>query len=227
MARPRFDSPLLSLPVTAANCAAATLVPSFALETEAQSCGFFPVAGIDEAGRGPLAGPVVAAAVILDPAVVPQGIDDSKRLSPVDRERLFAEIMATAHSVSIASVAAAWIDARDIRKATLEAMRRAAEGLSVAPALCLVDGRDVPPGLNCEAVALVKGDQRSYSVGAASIVAKVARDRMMARCGAVHPAHGFAVHMGYGTAQHRAAIEVNGPVARLHRMSFGMLRVTA
>jgi ribonuclease HII len=216
MARPRFDSPLLSLPATAANCAAAMLVPSFALETEAQSCGFFPVAGIDEAGRGPLAGPVVAAAVILDPAVVPQGIDDSKRLSPVDRERLFAEIMATAHSVSIASVAAAWIDARDIRKATLE-----------ATALCLVDGRDVPPGLNCEAVALVKGDQRSYSVGAASIVAKVARDRMMARCGAVHPAHGFAVHMGYGTAQHRAAIEVNGPVARLHRMSFGMLRVTA
>lgn len=199
-------------------------VPDFSIEKEAIKVGQAPVAGIDEAGRGPLAGPVVAAAVILDPARVPRGLDDSKRLGAPVREILFQEIVATSISVSIASMSAKLIDERNIRQATLEAMRRAAAGLCTRPRLYLVDGNDAPRDLGCDTVALVKGDQRSASIAAASIVAKVARDRMMVRCAAVHPHHGFGDHMGYGTARHREAILAIGPVARLHRMSFGMLR---
>lgn len=217
MARPRSDSPPLSPlpPIT---------IPDFSLEGEAIGTGQVPVAGIDEAGRGPLAGPVVAAAVILDPERIPEGIDDSKRLSALEREALFTIIMASARSVSIASMSARLIDERNILQATLEAMRRAAAGLCTRPALCLIDGRDVPSGLGFKGVPIIKGDQRSLSIAAASIVAKVARDRMMTRCASVHPLHGFGEHMGYGTPRHRAAIVSAGPIARLHRMSFGILR---
>ena len=198
------------------------LVPTFELELIARRAGHWPVAGADEAGRGPLAGPVVAAAVILDPERIPDGLNDSKQLTATRREELFVEILATA-TVSIASSSAGRIDTTDIRKASLDAMRRAICGLAVPASYVLTDGLDVPAGLACPGKAVVKGDARSFSIAAASIVAKVTRDRMMARAGVVFPAYGFAAHAGYGTAQHRAGIEEHGPCP-LHRMSFRPLR---
>lgn len=201
------------------------LVPTFELELIARRAGHWPVAGADEAGRGPLAGPVVAAAVILDPERIPDGLNDSKQLTAARREELFVEILATA-TVSIASSSATRIDTTDIRKASLDAMRRAICGLAMPASYVLTDGLDVPTGLACPGKAVVKGDARSFSIAAASIVAKVTRDRMMARAGVVFPAYGFAAHAGYGTAQHRAGIEEHGPCS-LHRMSFRPLRKEA
>ena len=196
--------------------------PDFSMETAARNKGLWPVAGTDEAGRGPLAGPVVAAAVVLDPDNIPPGLHDSKQLSAAKREALFTLILASAF-VSIASSSARLIDAIDIRKASLDAMRRAVAGLEVAPKLVLTDGRDVPPGLACEGRAVVKGDARSLSIAAASIVAKVTRDRMMARADVDFPGYGFAIHAGYATEVHRKAITSLGPCP-LHRMSFRPLR---
>ncbi|MGB3646571.1 MAG: ribonuclease HII [Mesorhizobium sp.] len=215
MARARSDSPPLFEIVER---------PDFSFETKAMASGLWPVAGMDEAGRGPLAGPVVAAAVILDPANIPEGLDDSKRLSHLQREALFLKIVSSALGVSMASVCAEGIDASNILRASLEAMRRALVGLPIPVRLALADGRDVPPGLPCEGRALVKGDQRSQSIAAASIVAKVMRDRMMACCGSRHVHYGFEVHMGYATARHRAAIDTHGPIPRLHRISFAPFR---
>ncbi|MER8590231.1 MULTISPECIES: ribonuclease HII [unclassified Mesorhizobium] len=215
MARPRSDSPLLFEIVEK---------PDFSFETRAMAEGLWPVAGMDEAGRGPLAGPVVAAAVVLDPANIPDGLDDSKRLTHLQREALFLKILGSALAVSMASVSAEGIDASNILKASLEAMRRAVAGLSIRPKLALADGRDVPPGLPCEGKALIKGDQRSQSIAAASIVAKVMRDRMMCGCGSHHARYGFELHMGYATVRHRTAIDLHGPVARLHRASFAPFR---
>ncbi|NLS17917.1 ribonuclease HII [Rhizobium sp. P40RR-XXII] len=198
------------------------LVPTFELELIARRAGHWPVAGADEAGRGPLAGPVVAAAVILDPDRIPNGLNDSKQLTTARREELFVEILATA-TISIASSSATRIDTTDIRKASLDAMRRAICGLAVPASYVLTDGLDVPAGLACPGKAVVKGDARSFSIAAASIVAKVTRDRMMARAGVVFPAYGFAAHAGYGTPQHRAGIEQHGPCS-LHRMSFRPLK---
>jgi ribonuclease HII len=196
--------------------------PDFSIETGARREGLWPVAGTDEAGRGPLAGPVVAAAVILDPDNIPEGLNDSKKLSLSRREQLYDIILANA-IVSVASSGAGRIDGTDIRKASLDAMRRAVAGLAVAPSCVLADGRDVPPGLACVGRAVVKGDARSVSIAAASIVAKVTRDRMMARADLVFPAYGFSVHAGYATARHRKAIIDDGPCP-LHRMSFRPLR---
>ena len=128
--------------------------------------------------------------------------------------------MANALAVSFASVCAASIDAGDIRKASLEAMRRSVAGLGLVPQMVLADGRDIPPGLLCIGRAVVKGDQRSQSIAAASIVAKVMRDRMMAHAGSCDARYGFEIHMGYATARHRAAVGEHGPVMRMHRMSF-------
>ncbi|WP_295814728.1 ribonuclease HII [uncultured Nitratireductor sp.] len=215
MARTRSDSPtLFDLPVR----------PDFQMEARLLREGLAPVAGLDEAGRGPLAGPVVAAAVILDGNRLPDGLDDSKRLSAQARERLFDAVLDMAVSVSVASLCATSIDGSDILRASLEAMRRAAAGLCVTPLFALADGRDVPPGLCCPARAVVKGDQRSQSIAAASIVAKVTRDRMMGRASRTAPHHGFETHMGYGTKRHRTAITEHGAVLRLHRMSFAPLR---
>lgn len=182
------------------------------------------VVGIDEAGRGPLAGPVVAAAVILDPERIPDGLDDSKRLTARKREELFDIILKTALASGIASVAAPAIDATDILKAALEAMRRAACGLSILPGHALIDGRDVPRGLPCPGTPMIKGDQRSVSIAAASILAKVSRDRMMVQAGRRYPVYGFEAHAGYGTVFHRNAMETHGPVAGLHRFSFAPLK---
>lgn len=184
--------------------------------------GLLPVAGLDEAGRGPLAGPVVAAAVILDPARIPEGLNDSKALSRKKRETLFDQIIATA-MVSIASASPREIDVTDIRKASLTAMRRALIALPVRAGYALIDGRDIPPGLTCPGRALVKGDARSLSIAAASIVAKVMRDRMMMRAAILYPAYGFDSHKGYGSVKHLAAIREHGPCP-LHRMSFRPLR---
>jgi ribonuclease HII len=216
MPRSRPDSPMLFEPPPA--------VPDFTIEAAARRDGVWPVAGTDEAGRGPLAGPVVAAAVILDPQCIPEGLDDSKRLGPAAREQAFAAILDCAFAVSVASVCAISIDTSDIRKASLEAMRRAVAGLCAPPALVLADGRDVPPGMPCQARALIKGDQRSLSIAAASIVAKVSRDRMMAQYASHDTRYGFEIHVGYATARHRASIAEHGPAQRLHRLSFAPFR---
>lgn len=216
MARPRSDSPLLFEIVSK---------PDFSFEKRAMKDGLWPVAGMDEAGRGPLAGPVVAAAVILNPKRIPKGLDDSKRLTHAQREELFTAILKTSLGASIASVSAEGIDRSDIRKASLEAMRRALAGLQIEPKLALADGLDVPPGLPCEGKALVKGDQRSQSIAAASILAKVMRDRMMCRCGEADQRYGFELHMGYATERHRSAIGSHGAVPRLHRISFAPFRL--
>ncbi|HUV32168.1 MAG TPA: ribonuclease HII [Devosiaceae bacterium] len=177
-----------------------------------------PVCGVDEAGRGPLAGPVVAAAVLLDPARIPPGLNDSKKLLPATRERLYALILDMA-SVSVAAAPPALIDALNIRGATLWAMARAVEGLAPVAAIALIDGRDVPPGLCCPGVAVVRGDGRSFSIAAASIVAKVVRDRMCAVLHAAYPAYGIARHKGYPTAVHLAALARSGATEH-HRVSF-------
>ena len=198
------------------------MVAHFHRETHAISSGLWPLAGIDEVGRGPLAGPVVAAAVILDPRKVPAGLDDSKKLSAARREELFSIIAETALAIGIASVTAAEIDAINIRQATLLAMRRAVSALPLAPGLVLVDGND-PPTLPCPCEAIIGGDALISSIAAASILAKVTRDRMMARLGQHYPAYGFAGHAGYGTAKHRAALREHGPCPE-HRYSFAPVK---
>ena len=198
------------------------LVPDFVFETRARNEGRWPVAGVDEAGRGPLAGPVVAAAVILDPQCIPEGLDNSKKLAASVREALCEQILATAH-VAVASSSPRRIDSTDIRKASLDAMRRALAALPVRPAHVLVDGRDLPDGAPCNCEAVIKGDARCLSIAAASIVAKVTRDRMMLRAHPLFPGYGFDSHVGYATVVHRAAIARIGP-CRLHRFSFRPLR---
>lgn len=205
---------------TATSSIAVRRGPDFSRETALIRSGTVPVAGIDEVGRGPLAGPVVAAAVILDPDRLPSGLDDSKALTAERREILFEAIVATA-DVAVASVPASRIDAINIRAATLEAMRRAVAGLRRSPVFLLVDGRDVPP-CPVPGEAVVGGDGLIASIAAASIVAKVTRDRMMARLGRHYPDYGFERHAGYATAAHRAAIRAVGPCP-YHRLSFGPL----
>lgn len=182
------------------------------------------VAGLDEVGRGPLAGPVVAAAVILDMRRIPKGLGDSKALSAERREELFLEILAGA-SVGIASVAAAEIDRINIRQATLAAMCRALAALPCRPDAALVDGNDPPP-LPCPVETVIKGDASVPSIAAASIVAKVVRDRMMRRLALLHPAYGFTTNVGYSTAAHLAALGREGPCPH-HRRSFAPVRVAA
>ncbi|MDP3258480.1 ribonuclease HII [Bosea sp. (in: a-proteobacteria)] len=194
----------------------------FHRETQAIADGLWPLAGVDEVGRGPLAGPVVAAAVILDPQAVPDGLDDSKNLTPARREELFALIAGSALAIGIASATAAEIDAINIRQATLLAMRRAVAALALQPACVLVDGND-PPKLGCPCDCVIGGDAQIASIAAASIVAKVTRDAMMARLCARYPAYGFSLHAGYGTPRHRAAIQAHGPCPE-HRYSFAPVK---
>jgi ribonuclease HII len=193
--------------------------PDFAFERELFARGCRLVAGVDEVGRGPLAGPVGVAAVILDPDDPPEGVDDSKALSPARREELCELVYAKARCVSIAFASVAEIDSRNIRGATLLAMARAVNGLSLRADFALVDGRDVPDGLCCPARAIPHGDARSASIAAASIVAKVARDALMRRLDAVCPGYGFARHAGYATRAHVEALARLGP-SPFHRLSF-------
>jgi ribonuclease HII len=197
-------------------------VPDFSLELAALARGLKRIAGLDEAGRGPLAGPVVAAAVAFEAGCIPDGLNDSKKLTRERREELFEVILACG-DVSIASAGPARIDRDNIRAASLDAMRRALAGLPERPCHGLFDGRDVPPGIACTGDAIVKGDQRSLSIAAASIVAKVMRDRMMARLHLSYPDYGFALHAGYATEVHRQAIALVGPCP-LHRRSFRPFR---
>jgi len=184
------------------------------------------VAGVDEAGRGPLAGPVVAAAVVLDPELDWDGIHDSKQLDAGKREVLYARVIQDARAFAWAVVGPRAIDHGDIRRATLEAMRRAVSRLRLVPTLVLVDGRDVVPGLLQSQRAVIDGDATLLSIAAASILAKVVRDRIMLRLDRVWPAYGFARHKGYGTPDHLAAIARHGPCP-LHRYSFSPISQTA
>jgi ribonuclease HII len=180
------------------------------------------VAGVDEAGRGPLAGPVVAAAVILDDLQPITGLADSKVLTALKRERLFDEIRAKALCCHIASASVEEIDRLNILQATMLAMRRAVEGLRLTPARVLVDGNRIPV-MPIPATAIVKGDALVQSISAASILAKVHRDRLCLELDAQHPDYGFATHKGYPTADHLEALRRHG-ACPAHRRSFGPVR---
>jgi ribonuclease HII len=196
-------------------------VPDFSRETAILRRGGV-VCGVDEAGRGPWAGPVSVAAVILDPDRIPDGLNDSKKLTAERREVLAEEIVA-GHQVALVFAAAQRIDATNIRAATLWAMREAVLALTSSVTHALIDGRDVPPGLPCPGEALIKGDGRSLSIAAASIIAKVFRDRHMEAMGRLYPGYGFERHMGYGTAAHTAALARLGPCP-IHRMTFAPVK---
>jgi ribonuclease HII len=180
------------------------------------------VAGVDEAGRGPLAGPVVAAAVILDPDQPIAGLNDSKKLSERQRERLYDEIRAKALCCSVAEASVAEIDELNILHATMLAMKRAVEGLRLKPAKVLVDGNRLPV-LKVAAEAIVQGDALVPAISAASILAKVTRDRWCQQLHAAYPAYGFDGHKGYPTAAHVAALREHGACPE-HRRSFGPVK---
>ena len=191
--------------------------PTFELESAELQLGSGPVAGVDEAGRGPWAGPVVAAAVILDPLRIPANIDDSKVLDEDARVFLFNRIMKTAVvGVGIADVER--IDRDNILAATLWAMTQAVAALTTSPRLVLIDGNRAPC-MTFETRTIIKGDAKCLSIAAASIIAKVTRDRMMVALAREYPIYGFDRHKGYGTPEHQAAITRHG-VSPLHRRSF-------
>lgn len=193
------------------------IVPDFSIE-ETYS-GF--VAGLDEAGRGPLAGPVVAAAVILDPERIPAGLNDSKKVPRKRREALFYEIESTSR-VAFGQASVSEIDTLNILQASLLAMRRAVENLSEIPCACLVDGNQ-DPGLGYPTRCLVKGDGRSLSIAAASIMAKVFRDRIMAKLALEYPDYGWDTNAGYGVPHHLRALDAVGPSPH-HRKTFHPVR---
>ena len=188
-------------------------------EREAAANGFMRVAGVDEAGRGPLAGPIVAAAVVLSDRV--PGLDDSKRLTPAQREDLFAILHDGDHAIGLAIIAPDVIDRHGIQSANYAAMAQAASALDPEPDFLLVDGFAIR-GCSFPQKKLVKGDRRSASIAAASIVAKVTRDRIMMEIDERHPGYGFGAHKGYGTREHLAAIGQLGPCPA-HRKSFAPL----
>lgn len=181
------------------------------------------MAGVDEAGRGPLCGSVVAAAVILDPAKPISGLNDSKKLSEKKREALYGQICEQALAWHVAEASAAEVDQLNILHATMLAMKRAVDGLQQAPAMVLIDGNRLPPGLPCAGKTVVKGDARLAAIAAASVLAKVTRDRQMAEMDARWPQYGFAGHKGYPTKAHFAALAEHGPCPE-HRRSFGPVR---
>ena len=180
--------------------------------------GIGPVAGVDEAGRGPLAGPVVAAAVILQKGRVPKGLNDSKQLDAETREELYAAIMFNAVAVGVGEATVDEIDLINIRQATHQAMARAVRALQFQPAFALVDGNDAP-ALPCACDTIIDGDAKSVSIAAASIIAKVTRDRMMRALHEIHPHYGWINNKGYGTPEHLTALNQHGPCVH-HRRSF-------
>jgi ribonuclease HII len=198
------------------------LRPSFRRERAAMKRGVWPVAGCDEAGRGPLAGPVVAAAVILDPKRIPRGLNDSKKLEAAEREKLYDRICDCAE-VAVAFGSPARIDRDNIRQASLWALARAVAALPVRPQLVFVDGCD-RIDVSCDCRAVISGDALLVSVAAASIVAKVTRDRLMKQIGAAHPGYGFERHMGYSVPEHFEALRKLGPTIH-HRRSFSPVAI--
>jgi ribonuclease HII len=191
---------------------------TWTVEIDLWDCGYTHIAGIDEAGRGALAGPVVAAAVILSPGVTIHHVDDSKRLSRVEREVLFEEIFRVALGIGVGYVDAGAIDRVNIRRGTLLAMQAAIQDLPCNPDFLLIDGRDQAPVTQPQRW-FVRGDQTVGSIAAASIVAKVSRDRFMAALDRQFPGYGLAQHKGYGTAAHLRAIQQLGP-STIHRITF-------
>lgn len=190
----------------------------YLLERVFRESGVLLLCGVDEAGRGPLAGPVCAGAVVLDPSKPIEGLNDSKKLSPKRREILFSEITAKALAFGVGWAGPEEIDAINILQATFVAMRRAVEALGIAPEMALVDGnRD--PGLGIPTQCMIKGDGSYASIAAASILAKVSRDQVMCELARQYPEYGFEVHKGYPTKAHRAAILEHGP-SPVHRRTF-------
>ncbi len=194
-------------------------MPNLSIEDRHRAAGRLVVAGCDEAGRGCLAGPVVAAAVVLPAGASIPGLDDSKKLTPAQREALVPVIERVAVSVAVGQCSAADVDRLNVLWAAMEAMRRAAAGLAVAPDMLLVDGNREIPGAPCAQETVVRGDGISLSIAAASVVAKVFRDRLMTALDVDFPAYGWAQHKGYPTAQHYAAIAAHGPSPH-HRKTF-------
>lgn len=196
-----------------------TPIDLLSFERQARNCGFDRIAGIDEAGRGPLAGPVIAAAVILPPGLLIKGVNDSKKLSPEKRERLFDDIMAQAISIGIGIGTVELIDQINILQATRHAMLEAVSQLAPPPDFIMIDGiSTIDSPIHQKTIK--KGDSLSISIAAASIIAKVTRDRLMRELDVVHPGYGFAGHKGYGSALHMEAIRRLGP-SPVHRLTFG------
>ena len=194
-------------------------MPDYEYEKAAVSSGFNTVCGVDEAGRGPLAGPVCAAAVILPTDTVIEGLDDSKKLSEKKRERLYDEITEKAVAYCVAYGTLEEIESVNILEATFIAMNRAIDGLKVKPDFAIIDGNRVPKGIKIPCATLVKGDSKSMSVAAASILAKVTRDRLMLTYDEKYPQYNFKKHKGYGTKEHTELLKQYGP-SPIHRLSF-------
>ena len=192
--------------------------PDYSFEDQAVACGYSRVAGVDEVGRGPLAGPVTAAAVVLNPADIPDGLNDSKKLGAAARQRL-SDILMRVADVSIAHASVAEIDRLNILRASHLAMERAVAGLRHAPDYLLIDGNMIPRGLSIPAQAVIKGDAKSVSISAASIVAKICRDRIMVDLAQQHPGYGWETNAGYPSKSHRLALQNLG-VTPHHRRSF-------
>lgn len=194
-------------------------MPDYEFEKAAVNSGFSCICGVDEAGRGPLAGPVCAAAVILPEGAVIEGLDDSKKLTEKKRERLYDIIKETAVDYSVAYGTLEEIETVNILEATYLAMNRAIEGLNIKPDFALIDGNRVPRGIKIPCETIVKGDSKSMSVAAASVLAKVTRDRLMLEYDKKYPEYNFKKHKGYGTKEHTELIKQYGP-CEIHRLSF-------
>lgn len=194
-------------------------MPDYTYEAAALERGYTCICGVDEAGRGPLAGPVCAAAVILPAGLVLEGLDDSKKLTEKKRERLYDLITENAVAYSVAYGTLEEIESVNILEATFLAMNRAISGLSVKPDFALIDGNRAPRGLAIPCETVVKGDSKSMSVAAASVLAKVTRDRLMLEYDEKYPLYGFKKHKGYGTREHTELIKAYGP-CEIHRLSF-------
>lgn len=194
-------------------------MPDYSYEKAAEISGFNLICGVDEAGRGPLAGPVCAAAVILPKDLEIEGLNDSKKLSEKKREQLFDIITEKAISYCVAYGTLEEIEEKNILNATFLAMNRAIDGLNVKPDFALIDGNKIPTGIKVPAAAVVKGDAKSMSIAAASILAKVSRDRLLMEYDKKYPVYQFAKHKGYGTKLHTDLIKEFGP-CEIHRLSF-------
>jgi ribonuclease HII len=194
------------------------MTPDFEMERALIAQGLTRIAGVDEVGRGPLAGPVTAAAVVLDPLNIPEGLNDSKKLTKRARARLYDQILAVAE-VSIAHASVEEIDEINILRASHLAMVRALEGLKTPPNHVLIDGNMIPRGLSLPATTVIKGDARSQSIAAASIMAKICRDCVMLSLAQQHPGYGWETNMGYGSKSHISAIQNLG-ITPHHRRSF-------